>query len=113
MLDDLDDDALDRLPYGVICLNPALTVLRMNRAESERSGIQRWRARGRDFLADVAPGEGNQRLAETVRAFVAGRAPAQPITHTFPRRAGADPTTIELCRGRDASHIYLCIHRGA
>jgi len=108
MLDDLDDTALDALPYGVVCLSDQMTVVRMNRTESERSGIQRWRAVGRDFFGDVAPAEPNRSLAEHIRAFAAG-APRRAFEHTFVRRAGADPTTIELERGR--SGVYLCIRR--
>jgi photoactive yellow protein len=110
MLDDLDDSALDQLPFGVVCLNERMTVVRMNRTESERSGIQRWRAIGRDFFGDVAPGPTNRTLAEHIRAFAAGEAPTA-IEHTFKRRAGADPTTIELMRGRSTGRVYLCIRR--
>ena len=111
MLDDLDDRALDDLPFGVVCLNESMTVLRMNRTESEKSGIQRWRAIGRDFFGDIAPGPTNRALAEQVRAFAAGRRPRVAIDHTFKRRAGADPTTIELVRGRNEGRVYLCIRR--
>ncbi|HEY5949606.1 MAG TPA: PAS domain-containing protein [Kofleriaceae bacterium] len=114
MLDDLDDSALDELPFGVVCLSEAMTVVRMNRTESEASGIQRWRAIGRDFFGDVAPGPTNHALAEHVQAFASGEcAPAKPCTieHTFKRRAGADPTKIELVRGRSAGRVYLCIRR--
>lgn len=111
MLDDLDDNALDELPFGVVCLSDAMKVLRMNRTESERSGIQRWRAIGRDFFRDVAPGPNNRPLAEHIRAFANGRA-AERLTHTFERRAGADETTIELERGRDPHRVYLRIRHG-
>jgi photoactive yellow protein len=110
MLDDLDDSALDQLPFGVVCLNERMAVVRMNRTESERSGIQRWRAIGRDFFGDIAPGPTNQALAEHIRAFATGTR-AAPIEHTFNRRAGADPTTIELVRGRSTGRVYLCIRR--
>jgi photoactive yellow protein len=110
MLDDLDDSALDKLPFGVVCLNESMTVLRMNRTESERSGIQRWRAIGRDFFGEVAPGPTNRGLAEHVRAFASGlNGPA--IEHVFKRRTGTDPTTIELVHGRSAGRVYLCIRR--
>jgi photoactive yellow protein len=112
MLDDLDDRALDALPFGVVALDPRMMVVRMNRTESEASGIQRWRALGRDFFHDVAPGPTNQSLAEHVRAFAAG-ARAGAIAHTFPRRAGADATTIELQKGRTGNVVYLCIRRDA
>ena len=112
MLDDLDDRALDALPFGVVCLDECMTVVRMNRAESEASGIQRWRAIGRDFFRDVAPGPRNRMLAEAVAAFTTTRAERASIPHTFPRRAGADSTTVELHHGRSSERVYLCIHRG-
>lgn len=110
MLDDLDDGTLDELPFGIICLSRSGTVLRMNRTEAERSGIQRWRVIGRDFFADVAPGPANRALAEQVRAFISGRG-APSFEHTFPRRTGRDETRIELERGRDPGRIYLRIRR--
>jgi photoactive yellow protein len=113
MLDDLDDCSLDELPFGVVCLDEHMKVLRMNRTEAERSGISRWRAIGRDFFADVASGSANQPLAEQVQSFLSSTTGATSgrITHTFKRRAGEDPTTIELVRGRDPHRIYLCILR--
>jgi photoactive yellow protein len=113
MLDDLDDRALDELPFGVVCLNARMQVVRMNRAESEASGIQRWRALGRDFFMDIASGDSNKQLAEHVMAFAAGEPLASSITHTFRRRGGADSTTIELVRGSHGGRLYLCIKRWA
>lgn len=113
MLDDLDDRALDALPFGVVCLDERMTVVRMNRAESEASGIQRWRAIGRDFFRDVAPAPSNRRLADHIAAFATRPAnDTEAIMHTFPRRAGADATTIELVHGRRPDRVYLCIRRG-
>jgi len=112
MLDDLDDRALDALPFGVVCLDERGRVVRMNRAEEQASGIQRWRALGRQFFRDVAPGPTNRELAERVCAFVASpRDEAGPIAHTFPRRAGADRTQIELHHGKAPDRVYLCIRR--
>lgn len=111
MLDDLDDTALDTLPFGVVCLSERMTVLRMNRAESEASGIQRWRAIGRDFFGDVAPGPTNRTLAEVVAAFAAGQRENEiSLVHTFKRRAGADKTCIQLERGRTPDRVYLRIY---
>ncbi|HVK85076.1 MAG TPA: PAS domain-containing protein [Kofleriaceae bacterium] len=110
MLDDLDDQALDALPYGVICLDENLRVARMNRTECERTGIQRWRALGRPYFGDVAAGDRNRVLAESVAAFAQGRASARTFDHVFPRRKGADATHIELQQGRQR-RVYLCIRR--
>jgi photoactive yellow protein len=109
MLDDLDDSALDELPFGVVCLDKRMKVVRMNKTESQASGIQRWRAIGREFFRDVAPGPTNQELADAVRAFADGRG-QRAVSHVFKRRAGTDATQIELVRGRDAA-VYLCIRR--
>jgi photoactive yellow protein len=112
MLDDLDDRDLDALPFGVVCIDEHGKVARMNRVESEASGIQRWRALGRDFFGDVAPGPTNRQLAEQVAAFAASATDeAGPIAHTFPRRGRPDRTTIELVHGRVPERVYLCIHR--
>src|SRR5688572_19081650 len=108
MLDDLDDTALDELPFGVVCLDKRMKVVRMNKTESEASGIQRWRAIGREYFRDVAPGPTNRQLADAIAAFAAGGPRA--VSHVFQRRAGADATQIELVRGRDAA-VYLCIRR--
>lgn len=116
VLDDLDDRALDALPFGVVCLDDRMTVVRMNRVESEASGIQRWRAIGRDFFRDIAPGPTNAALAEQVRAFavdpkISPCRSSGPIRHTFKRRAGADTATIELVQGQRRDRVYLCIRR--
>jgi photoactive yellow protein len=116
VLDDLDDRALDALPFGVVCLDDRMTVVRMNRAESEASGIQRWRAIGRDFFRDVAPGPTNRALADHIAAFArdpraSSCVTSAPIRHTFRRRAGADTATIELVRGKQHDRVYLCIRR--
>ena len=114
MLDDLDDTALDKLPFGVICLSERMTVLRMNRAESEASGIQRWRAIGRDFFGDVASGPTNRALAEAVAAFAAdGTKAKSQLVHVFKRRAGADKTKIQLEHGRVPGRVYLRIYHDA
>ena len=112
MLDDLDDAALDQLPFGVVCLDGGerMKVVRMNRTESEATGIQRWRAIGREFFREIAPGPANRDLAEAVRAFADGDGPPA-LSHVFPRwRGNADATQIEMVRGRDAA-VYLCIRR--
>ena len=109
MLDELDDAALDALPFGVVCLDDAMKVVRMNRTESEKSGIQRWRAVGRDYFQDVAPGPTNRSLAEHVAAFAQGDRASSTLVHTFHRRAGDDRTQIELRKEHD--RVYLVIHR--
>lgn len=54
-IDDLSDDELDDLSFGVIQVDGAGRILRYNAAESRFSGRSRDRVIGRDFFRDVAP----------------------------------------------------------
>ncbi len=94
-LDDLDDAALDRLPFGVVCLSPEGTVERYNRAESERAGIQRWRALGRDFFRDVAIRDG-----AALAGYVSLLAPNSGVRvfHTLHVAHRADDAVIDISR---------------
>jgi hypothetical protein len=104
-LDDLDDAALDRLPFGVIRLSPTGTVERLNRAEAERSGIQRWRALGRDYFREVA-GTNAGELAIHVDKLVPGT--NTRVFHTFRGFHRADDAVIDISRC-DEGRVYLCI----
>ena len=108
-LDDLDDAALDTLPFGVVCLSPDGVVERLNRAEAERAGIQRWRAIGRDYFRDVA-GPTASDLAEHVNLLVRGS--SARVYHTFRGFHRADDAVIDMSRC-EAGRVYLCIRATA
>ena len=106
-LDELDDAALDALPMGVIRLGPTNIVERYNRAESERAGIQRWRALGRDFFRDLA-GTNAPDLAAHVDALPrGGRA---RVFHTFAGYRRNDDAIVDMSRC-DEGRVYLVISR--
>jgi len=105
MLDDLDDDALDALPFGVVCLDQDNRVVRMNRIESEKSGIQRWRALGRDFFRDLAGPDAGE-LAAQVQAL--SRGARTRVYHRFRGFHRADDAVIDMSRC-EADRVYLCI----
>jgi hypothetical protein len=101
-LDDLDDTALDALPFGVIRLGPTGLVERYNRAESERAGIQRWRAIGRDYFREI----GDRSLAAAVDAVPRGE--RTRLYHTFKGFHRNDDAVIEVSRCAEG-RVYLCI----
>jgi photoactive yellow protein len=107
-LDDLDDAALDRLPFGVIRLSPSGVVERYNRTEAERAGIQRWRALGRDYFRDVAPSA--VELAEHVDALAPGA--RTRVFHTFRGFHREDAAYVDMSRCEEG-RVYLCIHAAA
>jgi hypothetical protein len=103
-LDDLDDDALDRLPFGVVCLSKDGTIERLNKTEADRAGIQRWRAIGRPYFRDVAVHDSE--LAHVVDALAPGE--HARVFHTFKGFHRADDAVIDMSRC-EAGRVYLCI----
>lgn len=106
-LDDLDDRALDQLPFGVIRLGPTNVVERYNRAESQRAGVQRWRALGRDFFRDLA-GSNARELAVHVEALRPGA--RTRVFHTFVGFHRSDDVVIDMSRC-EAGRVYFVISR--
>jgi photoactive yellow protein len=49
------EEELDRLPYGVIQLDPQGVILRYNAAESRLSGLMKARVVGKNFFKQIAP----------------------------------------------------------
>jgi len=104
-LDELDDQALDTLPFGVVRLGPTGIVERYNRTEAQRAGIQRWRALGRPFFRDLA-GRDAAELAAEVEAVPRGA--NRRVFHTFRGYSRTTAAVIDIARG-DADRVYLCI----
>lgn len=103
-LDDLDDAALDALPFGVVCLSKDGTVERLNKTEADRAGIQRWRALGRPYFSDVAVHDSE--LAQAVDSLGPGE--SVRVFHTFKGFHRADDAVIDMSRC-EAGRVYLCI----
>jgi hypothetical protein len=106
-LDDLDDGALDELPFGVVRLGPTNIVERYNRAESTRAGVQRWRAIGRPFFRDLA-GSNAADLAAQVDALPLGA--RSRVFHTIIGYHRTDDVVIDMSRC-EAGRVYLVISR--
>jgi hypothetical protein len=104
-LDDLDDAALDRLPFGVVRLGPDDVVERFNHTEARRAGIQRWRALGRDYFRDVV-GVRAAALAEQVHALAPGA--TTRVFHTFVGFHRSEDAVIDISRC-EGGRVYLCI----
>lgn len=104
-LDSLDDAALDHLPFGVIRIGPTGRVERYNRAEAERSGMQKWRVLGRDFYRELIGDEGPALAAEVAAVPPGERARVQ---HRFRRYRKTEDVTIDVAR-IPGGGAYLCI----
>jgi photoactive yellow protein len=78
-LDDLTEEEMDELPYGMIQLDSAGRVLRYNSTEARISTLDQKRQVGRHFFVDVAP---CTRVKEFYGAFLDGVA-ARSLDVTF------------------------------
>jgi photoactive yellow protein len=54
VVDRLQDDQLDELPYGAILLSNEARILRYNRAEAEMTGRDQFGVMGRNFFIELA-----------------------------------------------------------
>src|SRR5687767_4181835 len=97
-LDQLDDLALDQLPFGVIGVGPDGTVRRYNRAEAERAGMSRWRVIGRR-IDEIAGAMGATEIAARVAAFADAPGGGVPFRCRVARRGVAGHATVVLRRG--------------
>lgn len=105
-LDELDDTALDHLPFSVIRLGPTGRVERYNRTEAERAGMQRWRVLGRDFYRELVGHEEGAALAAEVAATPIGG--TARVHHRLRRYRKIEDVTIEVARTRSGG-AYLRI----
>jgi len=101
-LDALDDQALDDLPFGVVRLDPAGRIERFNQPEANRTGIQKWRAKGRNYFRDIA---GND-LAEKIAALPPGQCTTTETTFKGYHRN--DHAVVDASRSPDGK-VYLRI----
>ena len=103
-LDALDDEALDDLPFGVVRLDPAGHIERFNKPEANRSGIQRWRALGRNYLRDIA--RASTELATAIRHTEPGKCAS--VDATFRGYHREDHAHVDISRADDG-RVYLRI----
>ncbi len=98
--DSLSDEALDALPYGMMQLDEAGTILRYSAAESRLSGLTVDECVGRNFFDEIAPcthvadfqgrfaaGVAQARLDETFNFQFAFRPPRDVRVHLFYSKA--------------------------
>ena len=102
----LADDELDELPFGVIEMDLAGTVLRYNATESGYSGLPRERVVGRHFFREVAPCSNNRRVAQRYAQDVLD----ETIAYTFALRMQPVPVTLRMIKPAGGPRMLLLVH---
>lgn len=100
------DDALDRLAFGVIGLDPQLVCERFNAFESAQSGLSPERVIGRPFFEQVAPCMNNYLVADRLRE----QGPVDEImSYVLSVRVTPTPVQLRLLVAADEPRRFLVI----
>ena len=112
-VDELDDAALDELPFGVVCLASDGLILRYNVAEGRLARLDPSTVVGRNFFTDVAPCTYTEDFYGRFRAFADANTHGASLrfSYVFDFKFGAQNVEIELMRAPDAPRFYLLINR--
>lgn len=112
-LDELSDEELDTLPYGVIALDREGIIRQYNLAEARFARLDRNDVLHKPFFGQIAPctntPEFRGRFEELAREGNTVRSVRFPYVFDF--RFGAQQVEIEIVRGRAPNRFYLCINR--
>jgi len=105
---------IDALPFGVIVVDRAGTILEYNMYESEMAGFAREHVVGRNFFRDVAPCTAIHDFEGRFEAFLtSGETSIEPFEFVFPFARGPQRVTIIFVRLNFASdRATICVARG-
>lgn len=101
-------EALDRLPFGVIGLNPDGAVAVYNATEARGAGLTAARVIGRPFFTSVGPCMNNYLVAERFEAEATLDATLDYV-FTFVMRP--TPVRLRLLKAPDAARRWLLVER--
>ena len=105
MLDQLGDQDLDLLEFGVIAMDTEGKVLAYNATESRYSGLSPDRVLGRHFFTQVAPCTNNHIVANR---FDEPELDAT-IDYTFALRMKPIPVKLRIIRAAYLNRMYLLV----
>jgi len=104
---------IDDLPFGVIVVDRAGTILEYNVYESELTGFARERVLGRNFFHDVAPCTAIQQFEGRFEEFLTSHETSvEPFEFTFPFARGPQRVSILFVRLNFTSNrATICVAR--
>ena len=110
----LEDDQLDRLPFGVIALSGGGLVLRYNLAEARFARLDRRQVIGKPFYTRIAPCTATPGFQGHLDRFLHEETAAiTSFEYTFDFKFGAQQVRIEAVRGQQNAAVYLLVNRVA
>lgn len=112
-LDSYDDAKLDDLPFGVICLDDAGTIVKYNLAEARLARLDRSRVLGKNFFTQIAPCTKTPEFEGRFRKFIASREPRISFPYVFDFKFGAQQVQVEIVRVATSRirRFFICINR--
>ncbi len=109
----LTGNDLDRLPFGVIVVDRAGTILEYNAYEREMAGAGGRQVIGSNFFRDVAPCTAIKEFEGRFEAFLdSEQTSVEPFQFVFPFPRGRQRVTVVFVRlANDASRATICVVR--
>ena len=104
---------LDVLPFGVIIVDRAGTILEYNAYESELAGLTRERVLGRNFFHDVAPCTAIREFEGRYNDFLTSPDTSiEPFEFEFPFARGVQRVSIVFVRlNFNSERATICVAR--
>ncbi len=113
-LEDIDNEALDELDFGVIGFDADGIVRRYNRFEATAAGLARERVAGRSLFTAVAPCMNNGMVAHRFeRAAASGEALDATFPYVLTLRLRPVAVRLRLLADPSATHRYVLVERTA
>jgi photoactive yellow protein len=111
-LDQVGDAELDLVPFGVVCVDAAGTILRYNLAEARLARLDRNQVLGKNFFRVVAPCTATPEFEGRFQQHVAsGSRAVTRFEYLFDFKFGAQQVDVEVVTGAATNRFYLCINR--
>jgi photoactive yellow protein len=112
MINQVSEEALNQLPYGLIVLDSEGGVLFYNETEARLTGFRREKILGRNFFRDVAPCARVQAFEGNFQAFVRGElGPVHFFDFAFHFQKGTQLVQIGFSQGRRRGQVNVMLMR--
>jgi photoactive yellow protein len=111
-VNNVSEEELDELPYGLIVLDAEGKVLFYNETESKLAGYEREQVVGKNFFDDVAPCTRVKQFQGRFEKFVDGELGRTTFfDFAFHFESGTQDVTIALSHGRRRGHFNVMLMR--
>lgn len=108
LLEAMNADALDEVPFGVIGMSSDGVVVSYNKTEATAAGLTPARVIGRHFFTSVAPCTNNFMIAQR---YEGESSIDDVIDYVFTLRMAPTPVQLRMLKSSSAERMYMVVKR--